>query len=175
MLFFFIFLETLTSFWYLSKNVCPAVDPGIRTKRWKNFPGSSANKNTTSTTPEWQGHSQGSGHGYTWHTRLLKATCANMHLSLSAVRLCLSSFSFFKLWQSHQCCFINKQTFDCVHITHTHTQQGGEREKEKEGERERARGFMGFIGFKVKHYCILWEDTRTHAYQAGRHFNLFQL
>lgn len=86
---------TLSPFCCRSKIICPAVDLGLRTKRLKFFPHSGANKNTTSTTPEWQGHSRGSGHRHTWHTWLLKATCANMHLSLWVVRLSLLSFFLF--------------------------------------------------------------------------------
>lgn len=48
-----------------------------------------------------------------------------------------------------------KHTHTCHVHTHKHTQQND------------ARRLTGFIGFKVKHYCIVWEDTRTRAYWAG--------
>lgn len=146
------FQQKIHFFGTWSKNVCPALDPRLRTERFS--PAVKASKNSTSTTPERPGHSHGHVHGRTWHSRLLKATCANMHLSLLAVCLCLSSFSplfffFFKPMTGTSMRLYQQARLPLAAHTHTHA------------------GSTGFIGFKVKHYCIPWEDTRTRAYQAA--------
>lgn len=123
-----VFQQKIHIFGTWSKNVCPALDPRLGTERFS--PAVKANKNSTSTTPERPGHVHGRVHGRTWHSRLWKATCANMPLSLSAVRLCLSSFSlllffffFVNLRQAHQCGFINKRASLWLRArTHTHAQ-----------------------------------------------------